>query len=675
MNATFAPVRRRSRARRVLVAVGRARASSCMGQAARARPRHLDVRVGGQQGRRQRQRPAPVLGGRSRDRRDPALPRVVREPAQVRPARAPGRRASKPIVAVKSGRTPGRHAGRVVAHRRARVAGRRGRRAVPPGRRDPRRHARELLRHRAAARAPTAARRAPGRDRRQRRRARHPRGRRLRGGRARGARALGRDAGRAARRSSSPDAAVRNPVDLVASATAASSTSARSARCSPTPTSTRSLVIFVPPLVTEADDVARAIAAPRPSARRQAGRRLLPRPGGRAGAPRPATTSRRAIPSFAFPEAAARRARPASPTTPSGGAGRPGTVPDLSRRRHRRAARATRRGVARDRPPRACGSTPTIATRPAAGASGSRVAPLRRADVGGRGRRGRRRARLPGRAEGGRAARSCTRPTSAASRSASADADAVRARVRRRWPPRSASELGGVVVQPMVEPGVETIVGVTARPVASARSCCSAWAASPPSCCATPRCGIVPLTDVDAAELVRSLRGRRRCSSATAARRRPTSPRSRTCCCASGMLADELPRCARWTATRSSSAPTARSRSTSRSTSSARPTTPPPRSAASARPPAVGLGEVDEEDELAVVADLGGTEARGGDAVVVELHRDRAVGLDGGAVALGDDVERHRLGLAPQRQVPGRLLRDLLAVRRDASRGRSATSA
>ena len=45
----------------------------------------------GQQGRHLGQRPAPVLGGRRRHRRDPALPRVVRQPAQVRADRPPGR--------------------------------------------------------------------------------------------------------------------------------------------------------------------------------------------------------------------------------------------------------------------------------------------------------------------------------------------------------------------------------------------------------------------------------------------------------------------------------------------------------------------------------------------------------------------------------------------------------
>ena len=93
MNATFAPVAPVARPRRVPLAVGRARHRADEPRR-RARHRHLRVRLGRQQGRRQRQRPAAVLGGRSEHRRDPPLPRVVREPAQVRPARAPASRGA-----------------------------------------------------------------------------------------------------------------------------------------------------------------------------------------------------------------------------------------------------------------------------------------------------------------------------------------------------------------------------------------------------------------------------------------------------------------------------------------------------------------------------------------------------------------------------------------------------
>ena len=85
---------------------------------ARGGRRALVVRLGGQQGRPVGQRLPRLLGAGRGDRRDPAVPRVVREPAQfARVARAVA--ARKPIVAVKGGRSAaGRARGRL-AHRRA----------------------------------------------------------------------------------------------------------------------------------------------------------------------------------------------------------------------------------------------------------------------------------------------------------------------------------------------------------------------------------------------------------------------------------------------------------------------------------------------------------------------------------------------------------------------------
>ncbi len=121
-----------ARAHRVRVAVGRARHRAARpGRAPRAR--HVDVRVDGQQGRRQQQRPAAVLGPRSRDVGDPPLPRVVREPAEVRPAGA----SDRPLEAHPGGEERTDACGNArcgIAHRRPRVVGRRHRRALPPGR-------------------------------------------------------------------------------------------------------------------------------------------------------------------------------------------------------------------------------------------------------------------------------------------------------------------------------------------------------------------------------------------------------------------------------------------------------------------------------------------------------------------------------------------------------------
>ena len=73
--------------------------------------RHLHLRLGGQQGRRLRQRPARVLGGRPAHRRHRALPRELRQPAAVR---APGARrwraASRSSRSSPAARPPGSRA-------------------------------------------------------------------------------------------------------------------------------------------------------------------------------------------------------------------------------------------------------------------------------------------------------------------------------------------------------------------------------------------------------------------------------------------------------------------------------------------------------------------------------------------------------------------------------------
>ena len=79
---------RSRRTRRLLVPERRARARAARG-GGRARARPLELRLDRQQGRCLVERPARVLGGRRRDRRRAALPRVVRQPAQVRAHREP----------------------------------------------------------------------------------------------------------------------------------------------------------------------------------------------------------------------------------------------------------------------------------------------------------------------------------------------------------------------------------------------------------------------------------------------------------------------------------------------------------------------------------------------------------------------------------------------------------
>ena len=118
LNATFSPVYPPAGQRRDVDAKRRARSRDSRLRA-QAEHRHLELRVGRQQGRRLRQRSARVLGGRSAHVGDPALPRELRQSGEVQPHRAPhqphqaDRRAEvRPI----GGRRPRRG----VAHRRAR---------------------------------------------------------------------------------------------------------------------------------------------------------------------------------------------------------------------------------------------------------------------------------------------------------------------------------------------------------------------------------------------------------------------------------------------------------------------------------------------------------------------------------------------------------------------------
>ena len=118
-------------------------------------------------------------------RRHPAVPRELRQPAQVQPDRA-ARRPAQADRRRQVGPLGGGRARGLVAHRRARVERRHRRRAVPSGRRHPDRHARGAVRRGAAAR--DTSRCPQGRrvgDPDERRRPGHPRRRRVRGVRAR----------------------------------------------------------------------------------------------------------------------------------------------------------------------------------------------------------------------------------------------------------------------------------------------------------------------------------------------------------------------------------------------------------------------------------------------------------------------------------------------------------
>ena len=114
------------------------------------------IRQRRQQGRRLGQRPAGVLGRRPATRDHPAVSRIVRQPAALRPPRAP----HQPNQADRRGQ--GRADARRLArgrqpHRRARGERHRRRGPVPPVRRHPRRHDRRDVRHRRVSRRAAAA--------------------------------------------------------------------------------------------------------------------------------------------------------------------------------------------------------------------------------------------------------------------------------------------------------------------------------------------------------------------------------------------------------------------------------------------------------------------------------------------------------------------------------------
>ena len=149
LNGTFATVYPPAGRVGVPVAERRPRARGD-GARGRARARPVDLRLGGQQGRHLGQRPALLLGAGRAHRPAPALPRELRQPAPLRPARAPRR----PHEADRRGevraqrRGPAR--GLVTHGRTARRERHHGRCALPPARRDQDRHPRGDVRRRHA---------------------------------------------------------------------------------------------------------------------------------------------------------------------------------------------------------------------------------------------------------------------------------------------------------------------------------------------------------------------------------------------------------------------------------------------------------------------------------------------------------------------------------------------
>ena len=204
-------------------------------------------------------------------RRHPALSRELRQSEEVQRDRAPRR----PNQADRGGegRPLERRGPRGrLAHRRAGLQRRRRRCAVPAGRRHPDRAARGAVRRGGAAVASADAARRPRRDPDQRRRPGHPGGRCVRSERARAAGARARRRAPSCDRFCPAAASVGNPVDMLASAPADHYRRALAAILRDESVDSV-IAIFIPPLVTEPDAVAAAIAEGARGGARQAGAR------------------------------------------------------------------------------------------------------------------------------------------------------------------------------------------------------------------------------------------------------------------------------------------------------------------------------------------------------------------------------------------------------------------
>ena len=167
--------------------------------------------------------------------------------------------AQKPIIVVKSGRSRRGRARPLPYRRPARCVRRHGRCAVRAGRRDPLRESRRHARRRLDAGEPAAAGGAAGRDPHQCGRAGDHVRRRLRGGRARGA-PLPDSAQEALREFLAAEASLGNPVDMIATASADQYRRAI-ATLGGCEAIDALIVIFVRPLLTRAEDVAREVRA------------------------------------------------------------------------------------------------------------------------------------------------------------------------------------------------------------------------------------------------------------------------------------------------------------------------------------------------------------------------------------------------------------------------------
>src|SRR5918994_4512027 len=296
----------------------------------------------------------------------------------------------------------------------------------------------------------------------------------------------------------SPDASVRNPVDLVASATATAYERALRTVFADDQIDAV-IVIFVPPLVTQPDEVARAIraaardAGPKPVAACFLGRHGIP------DALRSSQTDERSIPSFAFPESAAAALGHAAAY--AAWCRRPeGRIPDLPDvdAERARAIVAERVSVSPDGAWLDPDVAATLCER-----LGVPVVPT---------------ARVEAASEAAEVAENLGYPVVLKAGSGGivhktdvgalhlnlTSADAVEGAFI-AIQERLGDEMGGAIVQPMVEPGIETIIGLTRDPLFGSLVVFG-MGGTAAELVRDTALRILPITDLDAREMVRSLR-------------------------------------------------------------------------------------------------------------------------------------------------------------------------
>jgi acetate---CoA ligase (ADP-forming) len=309
---------------------------------------------------------------------------------------------------------------------------------------------------------------------------------------------LGSETQAALREFASPDAGVRNPIDLVASASAA--TYERALRTVLADDQVDAVVvIFVPPLVTQPDDVASAIraaagdAGPKPVVACFLGRHGIP------DALRSSRTDEPSIPSFAFPESAA--AALGRTADYAAWRRRPdGTVPEFVDMNVERARAVVSEQIARSSegvwldPDVAqalceCFGIPVVPALPASRQSEAVEAAEKQG--------------YPVALKAGSGAIVHKTDVGAVHLNLSSADDVARAFSVMRE--RLGDEMGGVIVQPMIGSGSETIVGVT-RDALFGSLVVFGMGGTTAELMRDTTLRILPITDLDAREMVRSLR-------------------------------------------------------------------------------------------------------------------------------------------------------------------------